>query len=109
MGSPHAQAELRDLKQRVFARGEPGMEALCDGLGTLESSDLRADLAKLPMPSLWMAGRRDRLVPPAAMQWSAAQATRGRYLEFNSGHAPFLEHADGVADALVAFEQALAA
>lgn len=109
MGSPHAQAELRDLKQRVFARGEPRMEALCDGLATLEASDLRGDLATLAMPSLWIAGRRDRLVPPAAMQWSAAQSARGRYLELNSGHAPFLEHADGVADALVTFERELPA
>lgn len=109
MGSPHAQAELRDLRQRVFARGEPRMQALCDGLATLESSDLRADLATLAMPSLWIAGRRDRLVPPAAMRWSAEHSAHGRYLEFNSGHAPFLEHADGVADALVAFQWELAA
>src|SRR5690606_1005644 len=105
MGSPHAQAELRDLRQRVFARGEPRMEALCDGLATLDASDLRDALAQLAMPSLWIAGRRDRLVRPAAMQWSAARSPGGRYLEFNSGHAPFIEHADGVADALVAFER----
>jgi pimeloyl-[acyl-carrier protein] methyl ester esterase len=61
------------------------------------------------MPSLWIAGRRDRLVPPAAMRWSAEHSAHGRYLEFNSGHAPFLEHADGVADALVAFQRELAA
>lgn len=109
MGSPHAQAELRDLRQRVFARGEPRMEALCDGLATLESSDLRAALPTLAMPSLWIAGRRDRLVPPAAMRWSAEHAPRGRYLEFNSGHAPFIEHAGGVADALVEFERGLPA
>lgn len=109
MGSPHAQAELRDLKARVFARGEPAVDALCDGLAALETTDLRDALAGLRAPSLWMAGRRDRLVPPAAMQWSARQAAQGRYLELNSGHAPFLEHADAVADALRAFEQALAA
>lgn len=109
MGSPHAQAELRDLRQRVFARGEPRMEALCDGLAALESGDLRAALPSLAMPSLWIAGRRDRLVPPAAMQRAAGLAAAGRYLEFNSGHAPFIEHADGVADALVEFERGLPA
>ena len=109
MGSPHAQAELRDLKQRVFARGEPRVQALCDGLATLESSDLRDALAILAMPSLWIAGRRDRLVPPAAMRWSAGQSAHGRYLEFNSGHAPFLEHAGGIVDAVSAFEQELCA
>ena len=109
MGSPHAQAELRDLRQRVFARGEPRVEALCDGLATLAATDLRAELASLAMPNLWIAGRRDRLVPPAAMRWASGRSALGRYLEFNSGHAPFLEHADGVADALATFQQALAA
>jgi pimeloyl-[acyl-carrier protein] methyl ester esterase len=85
------------------------VQALCDGLATLEASDLREALATLAMPSLWIAGRRDRLVPPAAMRWSAGQSPRGSYLELNSGHAPFLEHADAVADALIAFDQALPA
>ena len=109
MGSPHAQAELRDLRQRVFARGEPSMEALCDGLAALESGDLREQLPTLAMPSLWIAGRRDRLVPPAAMRRAAELAPAGRYLEFNSGHAPFLEHASEIALALAGFDAELGA
>lgn len=109
MGSAHAQTELRELKKIVFERGEPRAEVLADGLQALDGSDLRADLAHLAMPSLWMAGRRDRLVPPAAMQWSATHARDGRYLEFNSGHAPFLEHADAMAAAVVAFAAELRA
>ncbi|HEY6546095.1 MAG TPA: pimeloyl-ACP methyl ester esterase BioH, partial [Dokdonella sp.] len=77
MGSPHAQAELRDLKARVFERGEPALDALCDGLAALDTTDLRGALADLAVPSLWMAGRRDRLVPPAAMQWSARHSAQG--------------------------------
>lgn len=107
MGSEHPQAELRDLKERVFARGEPAVEALTAGLHALGTCDLRARLAALEMPSLWIAGRRDRLVPPAAMQWSAAHAPGGRYVECNSGHAPFLSHAQDVADAVVAFASGL--
>lgn len=103
MGSPNAQSELRELKREVFARGEPGLSALTAGLDALEHTDLRADLPALAMPSLWIAGRRDRLVPPAAMQWAAEHAPRGRYLEINSGHAPFVSHADEVADALARF------
>jgi pimeloyl-[acyl-carrier protein] methyl ester esterase len=61
------------------------------------------------MPSLWIAGRRDRLVPPAAMQWAATVAPAARYLEFNSGHAPFLEHAPAIADALATLETGLPA
>lgn len=109
MGSSHAQSELRELRHVVFERGEPSIDALADGLHTLDRSDLRADLAQLAMPSLWIAGRRDRLVPPDAMRWAAARAPHGRYLELNSGHAPFLEHAAAIADALVAFAAELPA
>lgn len=103
MGSAQAQVDLRELRKRVFERGEPDVGALTDGLRALETVDLRGELAHLGMPSLWIAGRRDRLVPPAAMAWAAQQAPQGRYLEFNSGHAPFLEHADEIAAALDAF------
>ncbi|MEO7325538.1 MAG: pimeloyl-ACP methyl ester esterase BioH [Dokdonella sp.] len=109
MGSEHPQTELRDLKERVFARGEPSVQALAAGLHALDTCDLRARLQTLAMPSLWIAGRRDRLVPPGAMRWSAAQAPHGRYLECNSGHAPFLSHAQDVADAVVAFASGLPA
>jgi len=80
MGSAHAQTELRDLRKRVFERGEPNACALSDGLRILDSADLRADLAQLAMPSLWIAGRRDRLVSPGAMAWSAAQAPRRLFM-----------------------------
>lgn len=103
MGSAHAQTRLRELKQSVFTHGQPDAQALADGLRTLNASDLRANLAQLAMPSLWIAGRRDRLVPPTAMQWAATHAPHGSYLEFNSGHAPFLDHAAEIATAIVAF------
>ncbi len=103
LGSAHANALLRELGRSVFARGMPQATALADGLRTLENGDLRHALPQLAMPSLWVAGRRDRLVPPAAMQWAAAQAPRGRLLTFNSGHAPFLEYSREMAAALLAF------
>jgi pimeloyl-[acyl-carrier protein] methyl ester esterase len=109
MGSSHTQSELRELKKRVFERGEPSIEALTGGLRALDASDLRTDLARLAMPSLWIAGRRDRLVPPDAMQWAATHAPRGRYLQYNSGHAPFLDHAAEMSDALVRFAAELPA
>jgi len=54
------------------------------------------------VPSLWIAGRRDRLVDAGAMRW-AAERSGGRYLECNSGHAPFLGHADALAASIVQF------
>lgn len=103
LGSDHAKAELRTLKQHVFERGEPSLAVLCDGLDVLDRTDLRARLAELAMPNAWIAGRRDRLIPAGAMQW-AAQAAHGRYVETPAGHAPFIAHADLVADAISALD-----
>jgi pimeloyl-[acyl-carrier protein] methyl ester esterase len=102
LGSEHARAELRALKAEVFAHGEPAMSALAEGLRVLDATDLRADLARIRVPSLWIAGRRDRLVNAEAMRWAAARSG-GRYIECNSGHAPFLGHAAALAASIVPF------
>ncbi|HSX62135.1 MAG TPA: pimeloyl-ACP methyl ester esterase BioH [Tahibacter sp.] len=102
-GSERAQSELRELRAHVFDRGEPALRALCDGLEILDRTDLRAALPALTVPSLWIAGRRDRLIPPAAMLWAAERSPGGRYLELSAGHAPFIGHATAVADAIAAF------
>lgn len=103
IGSANAQSMLRDLKARVFERGEPPMRVLVDGLRVLETADLRARLHELSMPNLWIAGRRDRLISVAAMRWSSQQTGQGQYIEIDSGHAPFLSHPHEVADAIAAF------
>lgn len=106
-GSEKAQSELRELKAHVFDRGEPALHVLCDGLDILDRSDLRADVPQLTMPSLWLAGRRDRLIPPGAMRWGAEHAPGGRYLEFSAGHAPFIGHAAAMAQAIAEFSAEL--
>ncbi|WP_243042016.1 pimeloyl-ACP methyl ester esterase BioH [Dyella sedimenti] len=100
MGSPDPRAELRHLRSLMFTRGEPDLRVLQEGIRILETTDRRADLASLAVPSAWIAGHRDRLVPPPAMAWSAGQA-RGRYVEIaHAGHAPFFGYANDVAAAL---------
>jgi pimeloyl-[acyl-carrier protein] methyl ester esterase len=99
-GSERAQSELRALKSQLFERGDPSLEVLQQGLQALDRTDLRADLARLTRPSTWIAGRRDRLVPAAAMRWSAAIAADADYVELSAGHAPFLGHPDTVAEAI---------
>ncbi len=105
LGSPHAREELRLLKAEVFARGAPLPAALREGLAVLDRTDLRDAPGALRVPSLWIGGRRDRLVVPAAMQWAAARCTQSEYLELPAGHAPFLSHADEVADAILQFAE----
>ncbi|MCD9097694.1 pimeloyl-ACP methyl ester esterase BioH [Luteimonas fraxinea] len=103
-GSDDARSELRALRAEVFARGEPAAHVLADGLGLLEKSDLRAHLPALVVPSLWMSGRRDRLVDPRAMDAAAALANGAvAHTVAHAGHAPFLTHADAVAARLLEF------
>lgn len=103
-GSDHARDELRMLRQDLFARGEPAPHVLADGLALLESSDLRALLQTLEVPSLWLAGRRDRLVDPRAMQQASNATKNARHAQVeHAGHAPFLTHADAVARHLLDF------
>ena len=109
IGSDAAQAELRELKDHVFERGEPAVTALECGMQVLESADLRTRLHGLAVPGLWIAGRRDRLVPVAAMRWASQQSPQSHFVEISSGHAPFISHAAQVADAIIAFAENLPA
>jgi pimeloyl-[acyl-carrier protein] methyl ester esterase len=98
-GSEHAKDEIRALRDDLFARGEPAASVLADGLELLETADLRGELPGLAAPSLWLAGRRDRLVDPRAMREAAALAPNaaGMHAIEHAGHAPFLTHAAEVA------------
>lgn len=103
-GSDHARAAVRTLRHQLFARGEPPAEILARGLELLETVDVRDGLAQLRVPSLWIAGRRDRLVDPRAMREAAARAPDARFVQIeHGGHAPFLTHAGEVAGAIEAF------
>jgi len=108
LGSEHARAELRTLKQALVERGEPAPRALQEGLELLRRTDLRRALATLAKPSVWLAGQRDRLVPAAGMHAAAALAPAAlAHTVVGGGHAPFLGHADEVAGQLERFVSAL--
>lgn len=109
-GSDDARGEIRALRDEVFSRGEPAAQVLADGLGLLERCDLRAVLPALQVPGLWLAGRRDRLVSPRAIEAAAALAPDARLQVLaGAGHAPFLTHPDAVADAVRIFAAGLGA
>ncbi|KAF1686905.1 pimeloyl-[acyl-carrier protein] methyl ester esterase [Pseudoxanthomonas broegbernensis] len=104
LGSEHGRAELKALRALLHERGEPDPDALRAGLALLDGSDQRRALPGLRAPSLWLAGRRDRLVDPKGMAAAAARAPRSRFVELaGAGHAPFLGHVKAVAAELAAF------
>jgi pimeloyl-[acyl-carrier protein] methyl ester esterase len=100
MGSADPRGELRRLRELVFARGEPDVRVLQEGIRILEDSDRRAALPDLGVPSTWIAGRRDRLVPPQAMAWSASQCGGDYHAIAQAGHAPFFGHVAALVQAL---------
>lgn len=108
-GSDHAKEDMRELRAGLFARGEPAARVLVDGLRILETVDQRPLLAELRVPSLWVAGRRDRLVDPRAMREAAAMIEQGGHAPAtfaqieHAGHAPFLTHVDEVVEHVSTF------
>jgi len=104
VGSEHSREALKQLRDCMFARGEPAQPALLQGLALLGSLDLRPQLAALTQPSLWLAGRRDRLVPPAAMRAAAELNPNAQFhcIE-GAGHAPFLTHVEETPAAVLGF------
>ena len=109
LGSTTARDDLCSLKAQAFARGEPSQQALLQGLGLLDRLDLRAELPALRVPSLWISGRRDRLVPAGAMPAAAALAPDARSVVIaDAGHAPFLNATATVADEIDGFMQHVA-
>ncbi len=102
-GSDNAREELRTLRDQVLARGAPNPAVLADGLDLLKRTDLRAALPALQVPTTWIAGRRDRLVDPRAMQEAAALCAQADVTVIeHAGHAPFLTHGDAVVTAMTA-------
>lgn len=108
MGSPDARGDLRRLRAEVFARGEPDLRVLQEGIRMLDQTDLRAALPQLQARhSWWNAGRLDRLVHPDAMQ-AAAMASGGSFhVTAHAGHAPFLSHPGAVAETLLPWLESL--
>ncbi len=108
MATPQARQQMQQLRQRLLAL-PPAPRVLQEGLKLLQDTDLRGALLGLPRPSLWMAGQRDRVVTPAAMQAAAALAPRAHALTIaQGGHAPFLARPEQVGQALQQFVATLA-
>ena len=100
LGSPNEKAELRWLRSAVYAHGKPNRAALMSGLAILERIDLRARLVHLNVPSLWLGGRRDRIVPPQAIL-AAAKLSGGRAEILAAAHAPFLTRSELIANLII--------
>jgi len=103
-GSDAARETLRQLRQELGERPAPDPGALALGLDLLRDADLRAGLAELACPSLWLFGERDTLVPAAAASQVASLLPEARVQVIpGAAHAPFLSHPAATTAALLSF------
>jgi pimeloyl-[acyl-carrier protein] methyl ester esterase len=94
-GGEEARTVLRRLRTRLAEKPAPDPAALDNGLDLLRDTDLRGRLGELDVPSLWLYGQRDALVPRRcgdAVQQLLPEA-RITVLQ-GAAHAPFLSHPD---------------
>jgi len=103
-GSQHAAQTMQRLQQALDEHGRAQLPALRAGLTLLALTDLRERLAVLDVPTLLIGGLNDRVTPPAALEAMARLLPRSQLLLLpRAGHAPFISHADAVAEAVLAF------
>lgn len=73
---------------------------LAAGLDSLATTDLRAELGTLDVPTVCLHGADDAIIPSAAGRALAAAMPRARFVELTGGHAVPLEHPQTVKTAI---------
>ena len=103
-GSEGERELLGVLREKLFSRGEPSLDALRGGLEILRDADLRGSLPKIGQPVLVIAGERDKLTPPDASHYLAQSLPNARAVVVGgAAHAPFLSHPQIFIDHLKSF------
>jgi len=103
-GSENERELLALMRERLFSRGKPDMDALRGGLEILRDVDMRGDLQNIRQPTLAIAGERDKLTSPRASHYLAQAMPAARVVEIaGAAHAPFLSHPDFFVDQIKRF------
>jgi pimeloyl-[acyl-carrier protein] methyl ester esterase len=103
-GSRDAQQSQQVIEAALAAQGAPSRDALLAGMALLDSVDLRALVSRITQPALIVAGRNDRVTPPAAAYWLGQAMPVATLLEVpRAGHAPMVSHHAEVAAAIHGF------
>jgi len=92
-GSEGERELLATLRESLFSRGEPDLDALRGGLEILRDADQREVLPKIMQPVLVISGERDKLTLPATSHYLAQRLPNACVVEIRgAAHAPFMSH-----------------
>lgn len=103
-GSEKAKPVIRELREKVFANGEPHIDSLSKGLQILKSSNLWQEASNIQCPALVILGEKDTLIPrDSGVQ--TQQTIPNCQLEIikGAGHAPFLSHKEAFLEVIKPF------
>lgn len=90
-GSPDARADVKQIKEWLFAKPMATPEVLDAGLDMLAHTDLRERLASLTVPLLRIYGKLDALVPKAVAEAVSELVPQSPYyMAEKCSHAPFI-------------------
>ncbi len=103
-GVANARELIRQVADLLEQGGEPDPAAMSAGLDLLLTHDARTELEALELPILAILGARDKLVPKCMAREFPLINPRIRVeLLAQSAHAPFVSHAEIVADLIREF------
>ncbi len=103
-GDTQARRVARQLEAALALQPLPGVDVLAQTLRWLQDTDLRTALPEIGQPALVIHGGCDRIAPPAAGTYLAAQLPRARLaLLAGAAHAPFISAPDAVCQLMTDF------
>ncbi len=105
-GSDNARPLMKQLTAQMQDRHLPSLTGLMQGLRLLKAIDNRQLLTQLSLPTLWLLGENDPLIPAEIMQ--AIQTLQPHsHIQIIEGasHMPFFSHPQPTAEALLQFLQ----
>ena len=104
LGTKSGFEDSRFLRKLLEAQPLPSAQVLQRGLGWLQQSDLRANLAQITAPVLMIYGDLDQIVPYQTAQQLDFRHPRSKtYRLAMAGHVPFLSDPDEVSSIVISF------
>ena len=102
MGSATAKADVKHIKSAIEQNPNPSLAALKGGLKILAECDFRTQLNEIQIPTHWMFGKMDSLVPVDVCKQLADIQPQASYSIFTkASHAPFISHPNEFVDELL--------